>query len=480
MALQTKTFSYGSLAYQSESNAYVLELIVTEESVDQIANTSQISYKLQLRSGPNNRFSAYIDCAVTLAGQTQSLTGMGIGAAYNHTYTLLTGTVTVPHREDGTLDMVLRASIDTPQTNPYAPPDITISDTMTLTAIPRASSVAATSAYIGDTVTVAVGRKSMHYSHSLAYSFGALSGYLADAAGTLSDEEVKLTDTTVLFPLPVTFYGQIPDAPAAPCTLTCTTYYADGVIGQTQTVFTVTADPARCSPVLTGTAADVNEEVLTLTGSPQILVLGKSTVQCAVQAQAQQGAEITAVYVNGVQMANNPCTIDKFSAQGVVLRAVDSRGYETEFVVPGLSFVPYVPLSFYAGATRTDPTGAEACLSVSGKWYSRSFGERDNILTMQYQIDGGQWIIGAVVTDGDDLRATITLTGLDYRSGHTIGVRLFDALETLEKTVSVPKGIPVFDWGENDFAFHVPVRFTATDGTVFTLDLTDGQLTAIV
>jgi hypothetical protein len=36
-------------------------------------------------------------------------------------------------------------------------------------------------------------------------------------------------------------------------------------------------------------------------------------------------------------------------------------------------------------------------------------------------------------------------------------VRAVDRLQTVTKSVTVGKGIPVFDWGEGDFAFHVPV-----------------------
>lgn len=63
MALQTKTFTWGSYDYQSASRSYVLELILTENSVDQSANTSNISYELLLHSGSNNRFSGQIDSA---------------------------------------------------------------------------------------------------------------------------------------------------------------------------------------------------------------------------------------------------------------------------------------------------------------------------------------------------------------------------------------------------------------------------------
>lgn len=480
MALQTKTISYGSFEWKNElSNAYVLDLILTEESTDPVANTSLLSFKFQLRSGSSNRFAAYIDCAVEIAGQSFSVQDYHVTAAYNYTYTLLTGSVTVPHNEDGTMTIEASASIDTPESNPYAPPDLSFGDTMTLTSIPRASTLAATAAMIGSAATVVVSRKSADYTHSIFYEFGSLSGYLADAVGTLSDTQVKLTDTTVLFPIPESFYGEIPDSPTGVCTLICTTYCGDTQIGDCQeAAFTVTADPALCGPIVTAAVADINEAALALTGSAQTLVQGVSNARVSAQASARCGAALTALTVNGVAVTEGECTLEGVTTAQIVVRAVDSRGYWTEYAVPGLTLVAYVPPGFHASARRTDPTSGGAVLSLQGKWYSGSFGAQDNALTAAYQIDGGDWVSFAPETSGGDLSASVALAGLDYRYSHTLQVQLSDALQTVTKTLSVSKGIPVFDWGESDFAFHVPVRFTATDGTEFTIDLVDGQLTA--
>ena len=49
------------------------------------------------------------------------------------------------------------------------------------------------------------------------------------------------------------------------------------------------------------------------------------------------------------------------------------------------------------------------------------------------------------------------IAGLDYKTKHKITVTVSDKLDAVSKTVTVLPGIPVFDWGENDFAFNVPV-----------------------
>ena len=42
-------------------------------------------------------------------------------------------------------------------------------------------------------------------------------------------------------------------------------------------------------------------------------------------------------------------------------------------------------------------------------------------------------------------------------------------LSTVTKTITLQRGIPVFDWGENDFNFHVPIKIGDTQ-------LTEAQL----
>ena len=148
MALQQKTFSWGSYAWGSESNAYVLELTLTENSVSRESNTSSVDYLLQLKSGAQNRFQ----CDVT---STLKLNGVQVAAKtenkyldYNSTWTLLSGTATVKHGSDGSLNMPIEVSIDTTDSNQYAPPDKTLNWTWELTKINLTSACTAPTSFI--------------------------------------------------------------------------------------------------------------------------------------------------------------------------------------------------------------------------------------------------------------------------------------------------------------------------------------------
>lgn len=481
MPLQTKTYSLGSFDRLSgSSNGYILDLILTEEAVDSAANTSCVAWKLQLRSGPSNRFDWELTASLRLNGtQVASVTDERY-LDYNSSWVLLQGSTQVPHLTDGTLDMAFSATVTAWNGGTaYTPPDMTLEGTMPLTAIPRASTLAAAPAFIGDATTITVARKSAGYTHSIFYEFGALSGYLADSAGATADSPVMLTDTTLLLPIPEEFYSQLPDAPSGQCCLTCTTYDGQRLVGSATAEFAVTADPARCAPALTGTAADVNEATLALTGDDRILVAGQSEVLCTLQAQARCGATLVACYVNGQEVSGTEHTISLADTAVIVLRAVDSRGYATEYTVPDLRLVDYVPLSLHVQAERTDPTSGQVRLTGTGKWFDGTFGAVTNALSAACRVGEGDWTALTPVTDSGAFSLETVLEGLDYRTGYTLQLRLSDCLQTVTKTATVSRGVPVFDWGGEDFRFHVPVTFTATDGTAFRLDLVNGQLTAI-
>lgn len=457
MALQTKTFSTGSFAYGSESNGYVVDLVVTEESVDAAANTSFVTFKLQLRSGANNRFTGYVTGSVTVLDREFTAQNVVIEAAYNKTYTVLTGSATVPHKDDGSLALSVSAFLDTPQSNPYAPPDITVSGALELTVIPRPSAISATSGYIGQALAIAVSRYSAEYTHTVAYRFGSLTGYLQNSAGTVGDTPVQLTDTTLVFPLPEDFYQQIPDAPSGECTLTCQTYRGSHLIGTTTATFTAFAREEVCLPLVTAVALDENPETLALTGDGRIIVKDLSRVVCTPTATAQRGATIAAVYVNDVPVTEGSVTLEQVTSADVTVRAVDSRGFAATYTVPDLQLVAYAPISCSLHPGKTSPDGTLR-LVVEGKWYPGSFGLQDNTLTVRYRADEGSWQTAQPEYSGDSFTVDTELTDIDYTTGHTVWAELTDSAGcTVIKSAAVSPSLPVFHWGQKDFAFNVPV-----------------------
>lgn len=380
-----------------------------------------------------------------------------IAVTYQSDTVAMTATARVHHDDYGALSVTISA---TGSINDSTLQDTVISKKVTLDTIPRASSIRAANAAIGSCATVVIARKNDSFTHTVAYSFGSLSGYM-DAAGEPVDAPEKFSAVTVNFLLPESFYAQIPDAPSGVCRLTCCTYSGSTLIGEETADFTVTADPAVCSPTITGAAVDVNESTVALTGDAGKFVRFLSNALCTVEAAARHGASVAEIKVADMVITGNERLLEKVDTSQLQLQVTDTRGYTGSCTLE-LPLVPYVMLTNNAFVQRTDPTSGDAVLTLSGEGYGGSFGSVENVLTASCTVAGGEPVT-VTLTPGADHRyfAQVPLQGLDYTCSHTLTVTVADSAVAVTKNLTVNRGIPVFDWGAEDFRFHVPVYVPA-------------------
>lgn len=426
----------------------LLDAYEVSGSVNEENNTSRLYVRLQIRTtGGTYNHSGDTLGSIAVNGSSYSLDGKNVD--YNTTTTLYEATHTVTHSADGSKTVTVAAQFDpnTPGTS-----RMTVSKTITLTAIPRASTLAATDANIGGVSMVAVNRRSSEYTHSIAYTFGTLTGYLK-ADGSLSQTEQKFSDTTIGFSLPESFYAQIPNAPSGVCTLTCTTYKGTVKIGNPQSAtFTATADMTLCAPSAMLTVTEGNETVASVTGGG-MLVRYASTARCVLETAGRNGATVTECYINGVKgdtllisgVENNRFTFD----------VTDSRGYHSAGLFQ-VDMADYIPLTAKLTAGRTDPTSGNATVTVSGNYCGAITEELENRLTLQCTVAGAEVTLIPTFTE-NGYHASANVTGLDYRKSHSVRVTLADRFTTLDLSATIGKGVPVFHWGEEDFCFNVPV-----------------------
>lgn len=332
----------------------------------------------------------------------------------------------------------------------------TISQEVTLDTIARASAVSAAEGYIGGCATVVITRKNDGFTHSLGYAFGSGSGYVA-ADGSLCDQPVQFAAGVVNMTLPESFYDQLTDSSQGKCTLTCATYSGETLIGTKTAEFTVRADPKLCAPVITGTVAEQNALAATLTGDSGNFIRYVSDGLCTVSASGRFGATITEKTVAGIPVTGDTLTLEKLEQEKIIFTCTDSRGFTASCEIC-LPLIPYIPLTNNAAVQRTDPTSGNATLTFQGSCWQGTFGAYDNELRYEYSINGVH-MYHEPLPMGEASSYTLTepLQGLDYQSAHTVEVTVHDKVMSVTKTLRVNKGVPVFDWGENDFAFHVPV-----------------------
>lgn len=458
MALKTETFKVGKVD-DLDYNRYALELILTEESVLVEQNASEISYTLNLLSGSRS-FSGYglgaeIRLAGTVVAARDQLSEPRMSIGTYSTLTILSGTATVPHNADGTLDMPVAFWINTP-VETYTPGYMAITDgSMQLTQIPRQSQIRATDADIGKKSTLAITKHSTDYRHCVKYTFGDRQGYISQGGDAVETEEI-FSATSVGFLLPEDFYYAIPNAPSGTCTLEITTYADGAVIGRDATTFTVMTDPDQCAPEITAfSAVDCNAETVALTRDENTFIRGVSIAKCQVEARGLKGASIRSVQINGKETL-------EFTADREVLEltVTDSRGNKAKKSLT-LSMIPYVKLTCHQSVKRLTPTGDQVLLQVEGQHYA---GEAfSNPLRLTCQLPDGSWQDIPYTQTGNDYRGQLLLEDIPYKEDYIVVVDAADEVMSLHDQILIKQVVPVFDWGKDDFNFHVPVAFQAPE-----------------
>ncbi len=438
------------LESQKTYNGRYMYLSCTQEAVPE-ENKSIIFWTLTVTGGESSYYTTG-PTTVTINGETVYYADKVYYNApkFPASKGSVSGSMEIHHDADGT--KTVECSIKTAIYNGVMQEN---KATYVLDAIPQASTVLATDCFIGSTCVVIVDRKSSQYTHTVAFCTPDLVGFLGPD-GELSQDPVKLEATTLSFCVPTYLYNRIPDARKIECTLICTTYSGEQQIGEDQRcTFYASCREEDCLPLMGGRVMDCNDVTLALTGDPHVLVRFFSTPGCEIHAEPQKGASIVHKQVNGLEIPGEYIEIPNVETGTFVFSATDSRGYRGELTIKK-KFVPYKKLTANATVRRESPTSDRVLLTVTGDWWDGDFGGEGNTLEVTCQV--GQEEIPLTIAYGEDAyTATATIEGLAYDKSAVLSVKAKDKLMEHSLSVTVKPGVPVFDWGEKDFAFHVPV-----------------------
>lgn len=333
-----------------------------------------------------------------------------------------------------------------------------------------ASKLSATDANIESVSTITINKANSSYKHTLTYEFGSLSGTIVD----------KTSNSSVGWTVPSDFYAQIPSSKSGICTITCEAFNSSGTsMGTSVCQMTVTAAYEKCKPSVSASITDTNSTSSSITGNSNILIRYLSNASCSITATGANGASIKSTSINGVSASSvlyEKVEIDKF-----VFSATDSRGYTTQVTIQP-EMVQYVKLTINPVFTRPSVTSGEIHLTFDGRFYSGTLGDIQNTLTVRYRfrnikdpamggwitIDSSKYTVGSgshtykskspiVLSDNNG-----STTSFTYKNSYEFQIQAYDGgasatLSSASVTVPVGQGIPIFDWGAEDFSFNVPV-----------------------
>lgn len=343
---------------------------------------------------------------------------------------------------------------------------ITVSGDVSIkaTSEPLASDIGATDAKIGSSSAITITRYNSSYTHTVSYTFGSKKGTIVEKSG----------NTSISWKIPDSFYSEIPNSKSGTCVLTCDTYNGSTKIGSSTCNMKITVNYEVCMPTVSGTVEDINPDTINLTGDSSVIVRFKSTVKCVITATGKNGATIVSKTINGVEPDSSG--VVEFSGTiptSYVFSTTDSRGYVVEKTISP-TVIPYIKLTMNPVLKRPLATTGEVVLSFDGNYYNGSFGLYDNTLSVRYRykessetsygswttIPSTQYVLGQKTYK---TTSPILLSQqFDYKKSYDFQVQAYDGVNggyliRATSTITVRKGETVFDWGENDFAFHVPV-----------------------
>lgn len=395
------------------------------------------------------------------------------------TYT--TGWLAVKNKTDGTTALAIRiySGMGSVRNTTYS---------YTLEIDPAASKIGATDANIESVSTISLAQYDAGFTTTVSYKAAGQDKFTAIWT--------KQKHTSYAWTIPSSLYALIPNAKKIEITLQCQTYSVNTLIGTETTTLTAYASESKCKPTVSVSCEDVNAESIALTGNKKHIVLGISNLKVVTTATANNGASISSVkaYCGSKALSGTNVTFSGASGSEVYVIVTDSRGFSTRVDDESLTFKNYIIPTIVPTITRDTPTGDTVTVSVKGLWFNGSFGAVTNTLRVRvtYKVDGASSYGGysdlTIIKGTNEYTATANLSGIDYTKAYRFQIRLDDEVYNLNKgyrdskyvtNILLSKGIPVFDWGEDDFAFHVPVRIEGTL-TIGGTTITEKQLAELI
>ena len=382
--------------FSNSSGSLYLNVYVEQGSQSITDNTSTVNWRMTVsRTGAYYTRNHQGDSTLSL-----TLDGRNVHSS-NPTWevwdgeaTLASGSSIISHNADGTKTFALSCTFN-PNNGLHG--TITVSASLSLTTIPRSSSVRVGAGVIGSSVTININRQNPSFKHTIRYKWAGKSGTIASNV-----------DTSATWSIPIDFANDIPNSASGTGTIFVDTYSGNTKTGTQSTTFTASV-PGNVKPTFSGvTLSDVNGAAQNLISNSDTFIQIISNIKVAFNgAKGTYGSSITgyrAEIVGKNQATNsNGGSLGIMNYHGTIkIRASvsDSRGRWSdarevsvtvlEYFAPALSFS--IARTGSTSSTLTATRNAKiAPLTVAGRQrntMSLTF-KVARLGTTNYQVDTG-------------------------------------------------------------------------------------------
>lgn len=376
--------------------------------------------------------------------------------------TLYSKTLNISHNNDGSKTLAVSASF----TTGVSSGTITASASKELTKIPRAATIDSAPNFDDED------NPTITYSNPAGNAVTTLEACISldGTAADIAYRNISKTGSSYTFNLTDAERKVLRQA-AKNSNSISVRFYVATTIGDTtyRKYLTKTLSIVNATPTLAPTATDNGSVSKVLTGDASGKVIkGYNSMVVAANATAKKEATIKSYKITcgGKSITTASGTMSGVESGTFTFTVTDSRG-NTATKTLTKTLINYVDLTCNLSVSAPTADG-NLTFSVKGNYFNGSFGAVANTLAVQYRYKEnsgayGSWITLTPTLSGNTYTATGNLTGLNYQSYYTFQARALDEIyngdtepvvQTVEKKV---KTTPIFDWGENDFSFHVPI-----------------------
>lgn len=317
----------------------------------------------------------------------------------------------------------------------------------------------------------------MTYSNPMGSAATALQACIADTTGKViyvPYRDIPKTGTSYTFQLTSTERQTLINAITSGTSVAVKFYVKLTIDGGDhrhwlQKTFSLTSALPTMSPAV----VDMNDATIDLTGDMTTLIKYYSTAACSSNAVSKYGATITSQkVVNGSQTKTNTngvFAIYNVDSDTFTFSATDSRNNTVSETIKAKNFINYIKVSCSQEASMelAGETNAVINLTVRGNYFDNTFGAVNNDLILEYRItDGngnwGEWlplVVEFATIENNTYELSGQIVDLQYDKTYKVQCRATDKLSSATSGEYTANLYPLFDWGENDFNFNVPVSF---------------------
>jgi hypothetical protein len=338
--------------YSNSSGSLFLNVYIDQGAQNIAANTTSVNWEMTVsRSSYYHTYNKSGSSTLSL-----SLDGRNVHSSnpnwevWDGEVTLARGSSTITHNADGSKTLPLSCTFN--PNNGYHGA-ITVTANISLTTIPRASSVSVSAGTIGSPITINISRHSSDFKHTVRYAWGSKSGTIASNV-----------DTSTTWTIPLDFANEIPNSTSGTGTIYVDTYAGSTKTG-TQSAILTASVPGSMKPTFSSvTLTDANGVARGLLNGNNFLQIVSDIQVDFNGASGVYGSTITGYRAEIVNknhvVTENGGRLGMMNFNGsAMIRAsvVDSRGRRSDAKDIAINVIEYFApsLSFSAVRTRESP-----------------------------------------------------------------------------------------------------------------------------